>query len=519
MVKKIFLLLGMLSLITLSTLAQENQQEEKKEPIQFVHANTLYSTQKTGKNIQILKGQVIVSHKQTTIYCDSAYIDRKANKMDGYGDVRLIRIEKTDTMLLYCDTLHYDANKEIAYFENNVRLIEDTTTLVTSQLKYDFKKDIAYYDKGGKIFTSTDTLTSLKAYYLHKDTAVAFSGNVIMKSGKYRIYTDSLYHDMYKRISYFYGKTHIIGDSVDLYCSGGSFDHKRQKANINTGARINFKEQVVTADSINYNHHTGLAVAEGNVRIVDTTQKYTLTGSRAHMNERRKRFFMAGDAVLTQYRQKDTFWLRSDTIFSYTDTVVEEQDTFAFRKVLAYHKVKGFQRGLQVKADSAVYSLLDSTLFLYSQPVIWSDSIQITGDFMELLTLNGDPYKLIVKGDAFIVEHTLDNKFNQIKGKNIELRFKHRELREVDIEQEAQAIYYLFQDSVLVGVNKMACDTIKIFIHNKKVASILALGATSGQLIPPAKLTPKDEQLDGFQWLWYFRPLKPEDIYIWSKKD
>ncbi len=514
--KNFFLLLWGLLFIITPLLAQ---QKEGNEPIEFVHANYLYSTKKLGRDVQILKGQVIVSHKQTTIYCDSAFIDRKANEMKGFGDVRVIKINQQDTVLLYCDSLRYNANEEVAYFNGNVRMIKDTTRLFTSELKYDFREDKAYYDKWGKIITRTDTLTSLHGYYMPSQKALVFSKNVILRSQKYNIFTDSLYHDIDKEVSFFFGKTHIVGDSVDLFCTRGSFDHRRQKANIRSGAQINFKEQQISAKNIDYDRNSGNVMARGNVRIVDTVQKYTLTGKIGKMNEKTKHFLIAHDAVLTQYREKDTFWLRSDTIYSYMDTVREEQDTFVYRKVLAYHHVKGFQRGLQVKADSAVYSMLDSTLFLYGSPVLWSDSIQITGDFMELLTLNGDPYKLVVIGNAFIVEHTLDDRFNQIKGKNIEIKFKKRELREVEVQQEAQAIYFLFQDSVLMGVNKMTCDTIRIFIREKKVRSILAIGSPKGSIIPPSQLTEEDTKLNGFQWLWFYRPLKPEEIYIWSKKD
>ena len=514
--KKIFFFYFFISIITLNTLVA---QDKESKPIELIHTNYLYSSKKLGKDIQILKGQVIVSHINTTIYCDSAFIDRKKNLMKGFGDVRVIKVSEQDTVLLYCDSLNYEANKGNTYFAGNVRLYKDTIKLFTSELKYDFKSDEAIYEKKGKILTKTDTLISVKGYYNPSKKILAFAQNVVMKSQKYDIYTDSLFHDLNKKISFFFGKTHIIGDSVDLFTTLGSYDHKYQKAKILKQAQINFKEQQIFAKSIDYNKNSGLIFAQGNVKIIDTVQRYTLTGEFGKMNKENKQFLIYKNAVLTQYRDKDTFWLHSDTIFSFIDTLISEYDTFQYRKVLVYHRVKGFQRDLQVKADSVVYSLLDSTLFLYHQPVLWSDSIQITGNYMELLTLNRDPYKLIVKDNSFIIEHTLEDKFNQIKGKDIEIKFKNRQLKEVEVKSDAQAIYYMFQDSMLMAVNKLSSDTIRIFINNKKIKSILAIGSPRGRIIPPNQLTPSDEQLDGFQWYWYFRPLKPEDIYIWSKKD
>ncbi len=513
MEKKIFFLLLMILFSVLRLVAQQ------QEPIELVHSNYLYATKKLGKNIQILKGQVIVSHKMSTIYCDSAYIDRDSNLMKGYGDVRVIKADQKDTVLLYCDSLIYNANARLATFRGNVRLIKDTIRLFTNELLYNFDQDKAYYLHKGKIITKTDTLISIRGYYNTKEKNLAFSKNVVLLSQKYDIYTDSLFHDLNTEVSYFFGKTHIVGDSMNLYCTRGSFDHRHQKASIVSGAQLFLKTQIVSADAINYDRASGNGTARGNVVIIDTVEKYRVTGELGKFNDKTKEFFITRQAVLTQFRDQDTLWLHSDTIYSFMDTLYEATDTFVYRKALAYHHVKGFQRSLQVKTDSLVYSMLDSTLFLYGSPVLWSDSVQISGNFMELLSLAGEPYKLVVDGNAFIIEHTREDNFNQIKGDKIEAFFRKRAIYRVDVDQNASAIYFLTQDSVTVGINKIQCDTIRIFIKNKRVHSILAIGKPKGKVYPPSQLSEDERKLEGFQWLWYFRPLKPEEIMIWSKKN
>jgi len=57
---------------------------------------------------------------------------------------------------------------------------------------------------------------------------------------------------------------------------------------------------------------------------------------------------------------------------------------------------------MQLKCDSLVYSFLDSTIYMYGAPVLWSDSIQLFATTAQLynsrwanptaLTLNDNAY-------------------------------------------------------------------------------------------------------------------------------
>ncbi len=497
--------------------AQQTQTEQKNVPIELIHVNVLRTIDSFGPNMEFLTGQVILGHDSTIFYCDSAVLNREQNSFRGFNHVRSVSVKGKDTVVLKCDSIFYFGKNKLAYAYSHVELQKDSVTLYTDTLKYDIKHDSAFYLGWGKIVSKSDTLISSYGLYVVRQKKAYFWRNVKILSKKYKIYTDTLVHDLKNDISYFYGPTWIRSDSNYIFTKYGFFDHKKNIAAAKKFAQIGYKHHIIQAQEIFYNRKTGIGQAFRDVKIVDTVQHYTLTGGYAQFDRYKSQFLMTVKPTLLQVDNNDSLWLYGDTLYSYIDTLRQAQDTFVFRKVLGYRHVKVFHRHLQMKCDSIVYSFLDSTIYMYGSPVLWSDSIEMYADKAELSTIKSEPYQLILDGKAYIIEHTLENTFNQIYGDKIIINFKYRHIYRVDVYKDAKAIYFIYSDSVLIGINDLQCDTIQIFMKNRRVNSIKAYGNPSGKLVPPSMATKKDKFLDGFQWLDQYRPKRPSDIYIWKR--
>jgi len=486
--------------------------------IELIHANTLRTLADYGPDYQFLKGQVILSHDSSTIFCDSAVYNLKQNSFRAYNRVRLVTIKGNDTVLMSCDSIFYLGDSSYAFAYGHIRLEKDSITLLTDTLEYDFNSDQARYLGGGRIISNNDTLISLLGIYNTRERKAYFKDSVRIFSKKYRIFSDTLVHDFASEQSIFLGPTYIYTDSNTIFCNKGVFDHKKNRAIITEGASLQLKKQTITAQTITYDRNQNKGWAIGQVKIIDTVDKYILMGEYGEFYQKSERFYLIGDATLIQYDNDDTLWLRSDTIFSFKDTLRQDQDTFIFRKAVAYHHVKAFHRNLQMACDSLIYSFLDSTIFLYGNPILWTDSIQLYGQTAELTTVRGEPFQLILDGGVFMAEHTLDDEFNQIFGQKVIIFFKKRQINRVEVYSQAQAIYFIFEDSTLIAINNLQCDTIKIYIKDKKVRGLTAIGKPSGKILPPDQATEQERRLPGFRWFAEYRPLKPSDIYIWKRE-
>jgi lipopolysaccharide export system protein LptA len=117
-----FLILGMLCSFQL--IAQKK--------VKLEHADQLEFLKKEG--YQKLKGNVIFTQNETTIYCDSAYLYKEKNSVEAFGKVKII---EGDSVTVTSRKLEYDGNTKQATLRNNVVFVKlNTATLYTDHLDY-----------------------------------------------------------------------------------------------------------------------------------------------------------------------------------------------------------------------------------------------------------------------------------------------------------------------------------------------------------------------------------------------
>ncbi|MGB4774173.1 MAG: OstA-like protein [Daejeonella sp.] len=189
-------------------------------------------------------------------------------------------------------------------------------------------------------------------------------------------------------------------------------------------------------------------------------------------------------------------------------------DTARSRIVMAYHKAKIFKSDLQAKSDSMFFSYSDSTLRCYTNPMIWTQGSQLSGDTVYLQLKNKKLDNMQLQRNSFIVntESTDSINFNQVKGKVITGYFKDSKLNRVFVDGNAESIYYIKEDTTYSGMNRMLSSRIKILFDGKELKNITSIRKPEGSYYPIDKL-PKDETiLEGFIWKPKDRPRSKEEI-------
>lgn len=151
-------------------------------------ADVLRHDDKIGKNTQSLNGNVKLSHVNTILYCDSAYMYNDSNVVVCYGSVHVVQ---NDSVHLYGDRLTYFGNQNLAKVRQNVRPNKGDTWLYTEYLDYDRALDKAYFYNGGKVVNKDNTLTSERGIYYPMTNDVYFKDNVVGTSPKYHLISDT----------------------------------------------------------------------------------------------------------------------------------------------------------------------------------------------------------------------------------------------------------------------------------------------------------------------------------------
>ncbi|HSV88247.1 MAG TPA: OstA-like protein [Bacteroidales bacterium] len=478
---------------------------QEKTPVDF-QANSLQFDRQLGDDARRLIGNVRFSHEGTVMYCDSAHLFTRQNKLIAF---RNIFIQVNDTVSIYGDHLRYDGNTRIAELTGNVRMTDPQMTLTTNRLIYDLNRNTANFTGGGTIVNEDNTLTSEWGFYFVDEKTFLFSDSVKLTNPDYVMTSDTLRYNTQTEIAYFYGPTTIMSDENTIFCRNGWYDTRNEIARFSRDAFLVQNEQSITGDSLFYDRNRGFGRAVGNVIVSDNERNTIITGHHAEHFENDGLSTVTQEAVLIVIAENDSLFLHADTL-----RAVYVEDTEQ-RFVFAYNQARFFRSDLQGIADSIVYNFNDSTIYLYNNPIIWSDVHQLSARRMEILTSNEEVYKALLFDAAFIASQEEDLGFNQVKGRNITGYFTNNDLTRIDVDGNGETIYFVREeDGTLIGVNKAISSRIVIFVEDRQVAGIRFFENPEANLVPYADMAEEERYLLNFEWHENIRPRSKQDIFI-----
>jgi hypothetical protein len=153
-------------------------------------------------------------------------------------------------------------------------------------------------------------------------------------------------------------------------------------------------------------------------------------------------------------------------------------------------------------------------------PILWNGDNQMTGDEIHitrnLKTNELDSLKIL--NNAFVVEKDtlgIDN-FNQIKGINLFGKFIENELKTIELIQNTEMIYYLYDDNSkdLIGIDKAVCSSITMEIDNNTIKEITFTTNPEGEVFPEKEMDISLKKLNGFNWRILEKITKKEELFL-----
>ena len=499
----------MLSLIPVFTLAQGKT--GTPVVIEVLGADQL-DYDATKNNAQHLTGNVRIRHGETLMFCDSAWIYAKENKLVAYGHVH---VKQGDTLNIYGDSILYDGNKKYAKIRGNIRLVEEDLHLETDSLDYKTDDRVAYYTGGATITSikNQNVLTSRKGYYFSGSKELYFRDSVRLTHPEYEMTCDTLKYLPEKEMAVFLGPTIIRTQESTLYCESGWYDTRKDQSLFSENAFLHSGEHIMRGDTIFYDRKEGLGLALGNFELTDTVNDVILRGNYGRFEEKTSRTLVTGRALMIRAFEKDSLYLHADTLRSYTDTIIDSTLNDK-RTLLAYHNVRFYKSDLQGKCDSLTFDERDSILRLFYKPVIWHEENQLSAEYAEVEIAGKTVRGFTLTENCFIISEADTVGFNQIKGKLMTGTFTNDKLEKVVVTGNGQTIYYAGEEGKeYVGMNKAECSDIIIYLDEKTISKITFIDKPDAVLYPMDKINPKDKELEGFKWWEELRPMTPEGVF------
>jgi len=582
-------------LMSLITFAQvQDDVETGKDPIIIDLADEVEGYLEDGVEVKKLMKQirqVELRQGDTYMYCDTAIIIDK--EVTAYGNVIL---QQGDSVNVFADSLVYQGDSELADLFGNVVLQKEDQKLFTEVLRYDLSKKIATYDTGALLTNGGAQLRSKRGtYYVDNDLAY-FSQEVVVVDTSFTLQADTLEFDTKLEIATFLGPTLIRQDSSQIYCEAGFYDIANKQAEfrqnaqyqkgdqIATGDFINYDgiseevqlrgdaqfvegdkiatadiitydqkreitfldgnavyrdstqfiegpqieynskselfntfgrstivddNQILTADTVDYDSNTEFGYAFGNVVWEDTVENTVMYMERADYNKTTD-YLMAsgGRPMLVSASDGDTLRIAADTLKSFKLNPEDSVQNF-----VGYPDVRIFKSDLQGLADSIYFDGQDSIFYLVGNPILWSDSSQFFADSIRIYLVNDEIDKILFIENGLVVNTSDTYFFNQVQGRTMTAFFEEGELDRMMVNGNAISIYYaLDEEEAYIGVNKSISSKMMLYFVEGDIKKIHYLKDPKSEVFPMRKADHKGLQLANFKWDWDKRPKSVEEL-------
>jgi lipopolysaccharide export system protein LptA len=455
-------------------------------------------------------GQVYIVHEGVEMWCDQAYVYLNENFVKAYGNVRLTQ---GDTISMNSAYAEYNGNTQFAFASGDVLLTEPKTTLQTDTLYFDRVKQQAYYRSGGTVRDSASTLTSRVGRYFAQQKKYQFLSNVVINNPEYVVNSPQL--DFYSETggAYLYGPSTITSETSTVYCERGYYDTRQNTGYFVKNSKVDYDNRTLYGDSIYFDRTKAFASATNNIRVLDTTNGTIIRGHYAEVFREKDSVFITKRAVAITVQENDSIYVHADTL-----RVTGKPENRILRGFYRARMFKPGQPGedpTSGKCDSIFVNQKTGLTKLITRPVLWSGENQMTGDTIHLLsnTVTEKLDTLKVFNNAFLVQKDSVG-YNQVKGERLIGLFTNNELDTVNIDKNAEVIYFARNDKGgLFGIDNTLASSIQLHLEDQKISSIRFIKKVPGKLYPPSQFPENARLLPGFEWRGDERVLSVEELF------
>ncbi|MCW5911598.1 MAG: Organic solvent tolerance protein OstA [Cyclobacteriaceae bacterium] len=485
--------------------------------VKLKKADNLFGAMKDGERFDRVIGNVIFIQNNTTIYCDSAHFFKKQNRIEAFGQVHITDGDSVDVV---SRSLSYDGNKRIAYLRKNVVFTKKgIATLYTDFLDYDRPKSEARYFNGGRLVDSANVLTSKKGYYDIRSNMASFKTEVVGKNPDYTMESDTLQYNSTTKIIYFRDHTTVTDkDGSTAIYKSGYYNTGLKASTLNLG-QMETAEYKIKGDEYRIDEARKHYRAKGRVVMTSKEENMLIFGDDSFYDKQRGISKVYGNAFVAKVGEDaDTLFIAADTLVS-----IESQDPHK-KRLLAYHNVKIYKTDMQGLADSLAYIAIDSTVHMYTQPILWNSENQMTADSIYMVLRNKKIDRLYMITNSFVASQDSLKNFNQIKGRKMVAHFRGSQIGFVTVDGNGESIYHALQEKEVdtdkgkflvtytTGMNKMICSNMRINFLEGRVNNVSAYVQPDATFTPPHEIKEADRLLKGFNWKGDLRPLRQDVV-------
>lgn len=411
---------------------------------------------------------------------------------------------------LKTDTLKFDTKNNIATFlAPTLIYMKDSAQFYTEGGYYDLQKDNAEFTKTPQYKKKSQVAIADTMLYDGKTTIITLKGNATTEDSVRKARASTIIYNRKTEESQLQGNAHFEDEKQNVDSDTILYSGKTKTYATRGRSKIVNEGKILEADFVDFDSKDSVGIARGNVFYQDTSAKTTLRCDSMAYDQRRD-YIKAGGGrpILTSLIENDTLWLRADTIITFKPNPAD-----TFRTMLAYYNVRMFKKNFQSVCDSLSYTQQDSLFRFFKDPIIWSDTSQLTADTMRMLLKDNKLDRVYMRNNGFIINSKDEFYFNQIKGRDITAFFENDDLRRMNVDGNAESVYYVLDDAqAYMSVNKMICSSMIVMFGDNKVEGIRFFTQPKATMTPMKQANHDALKMKGFKWDIVRRPTGLKDL-------
>lgn len=462
----------------------------------ILKADTLKYNTKTERAFLVGPTNIVGTTRQGTLYSERGWYDTRSNVAELYKSSKIMGKDQT----MQGDTIFYERksgsgrarSKVVLSDTTNHVIITGRTGVYNEMTKIAFVTDSAIFMQ----YTSKDTL------YLHADTLKS-----IPDLSKKEVVAEKTT----KAITPKTGGPKASGNGNQTAGKPDSTIVKQFSAKDSTSVKIDSAKIAIITQSPLEN------ISENAPVDPDTAKVSTISPllvEKENLALKDSAFASSDTTIIDREIPVSLLFKpqKKDTLTAIPDTLQSDgkNDNKLF---MAYHRVRFYKKDLQGLCDSLSYQMKDSVMRLFSDPVLWSDVHQMTGEKIEYRPHKPDPSIARLENKGFIISREDSVKFNQISGKTLVGFIFKNELRNIDVNGNAITLYYIKNKDQYSGMNKLESSKISVSLVKGKIENIDFFPKPEGKSIPLKDLTQDEAKLKGFEWREAEKPKNRFDLY------
>lgn len=500
------ILLKLLFILFCSSSIQAQTTNTNGKLIKLIHADFTEINEIEIPGAKILIGNVQAQHDSMYIYCNKAYLFEKENYIKLFGNVQLIQ---DDTLQMQSKYAEYNGMQKIAYASGNVIMTSPDSSLKSEKVYFDRNTGIAYYNDGATITNKLNTLKSKSGKYYTRELKYEFRTQVVITNPENVVKSNHLDYYEDSGHAYLFGPSTIDNKGNHIYTENGFYDTRLNEGKLINKSFIIYDNKRIEADEMYYDEKKSYAKGVNNVKVTDTINHTVATSHFAELFRANDSIYLTKKPLITYYTPKDTTYFHAKNL----QIVGPDKQ----RVIKGYPNARIYRTpDMSGKADSLHYDQKIGLLQLIRKPVVFNGDSQLTGDLIHLInnvqTEKLDSLKVLT--NAFVIQKdSLGTGYNQAKGINLYGKFIDDKIRKIDLVQNAEMIYYVYDEQILKGIDKGICSKIELELEDDKITTATRMIDAEGTTYPPEQFPENARKLAGFNWRGDERMYAVDDLF------